>query len=263
MGHDNDDHSHGHGHHHHDHDHHHPGDHDHHVTFDGGEFNWQTQAVDSPVDKTYDNERTFIREVSSKFFDLRDVWAELRDPEKRVIKGKDIPLKSKTENDMFEGSAAWGKSYVRPWKGISQTFTILERVLAPETDDKRHMHQSEAIMYVLEGEGYEIHDGKEYTWEEGDVVIIPGGTVHSHHSAHPDEPCRLLYFNPRAFYIFTHLMYEGTVKHTPGEPAKDPEWTPPWNYAPGSEAYSVADSKQNERLQERYETEQRHTLNED
>jgi quercetin dioxygenase-like cupin family protein len=209
---------------------------------DGGQHQ-TVKAVDSPVDKVYDNPRTFILEVAQRFFDNRETWEDLRDPDKRVIKGKEIPFKSKTENDRLEGSKAWGKSYVRPWKGVTQSMSIMERVLAPEADDKKHAHQNEAMMYVLEGKGYEIHDGTEYEWEAGDLVVIHSGCVHEHYSADPDSPCRLLVFNSLPIYNYLHLIYQGTVRHTPGDAAKDPAWVPPWEYSVGREEYSKEDQE--------------------
>ena len=215
------------------------------------------QAVDSPVDKVYDNPRIFVREMADRFYDHRHIWEDLRDPDKRVIKGKDIPLKSKTEDDRIEGSMQWGKSYVRPWKGITQSMSLMERVLAPEGEDKQHTHQSEAMMYVLEGKGYEIHDGEEYTWEAGDLVVIEGGVVHSHYSADPDNPCRVLVTNAMDPYNYLNLVYQGTVRHTPDKPAKEKDWTPPWPWAEGREEYSEEDARKYRQMREQKEKDEK------
>ena len=111
------------------------------VRADGGATT-TIQAVDCPADKVYSNRRIFIQEMAERHFDNREVWAALRDPAKRIVKGSEIPLKSKTENSLLEGSKAWGRSYVRPWKGRTQSMSLMERVLAPEADDKKHSHQN-------------------------------------------------------------------------------------------------------------------------
>ena len=213
------------------------------VRADGGSTT-TIQAVDCPADKVYSNRRIFIQEVAERHFDNREVWAALRDPAKRIIKGSDIPLKSKTENSLLEGSKAWGRSYVRPWKGRTQSMSLMERGLAPEADDKKHSHQNEAMMYVLEVKGYEIHDGEEYIWEAGDLIVIHGGCVHEHYSVDPDKPCRLLVYNSLPIYNFLHLVYQGTVRHTPGDRAKDPNWVPPFDWHVGREEYSKEDHDQ-------------------
>lgn len=190
-------------------------------------------AVDHPADKIYEDPRQFVRELSTTRYDYADVWEELRAPERRVIKGDDIPLKSKS--DRVEGSQAWGKSYVRPWKGITQSLSMHMVELAPEGTAKEHGHQNEAMMYILEGQGYEVHDGVEYPWEAGNLVVIHGGCVHRHFSADPENPCRGLIVKPKALYQFLHLLYQGTVEKAPDDPVDGaPGWTP-------SEAYSDED----------------------
>ena len=196
------------------------------------------EAVDHPVEKVYENPRVFVNELNTERYDYEDQWEYLRDPDNRVIKGSEIPLKSKT--DIVEGSQVWGKSYVRPWKGITQSLSMHEVVLAPEGDGKKHGHQNEAMMYILEGEGYEIHDGEEYKWEAGNLVTIHGGCVHAHYSVDPDNPCRALVIKPKALYQFLHLLYQGTVEHAPNEPGKYVDWTPE-QYSDEDEIYSKDD----------------------
>lgn len=186
-------------------------------------------AVDHPVEKVYDDPRTFVRELRAHRYDYQDQWEHLRDPENRVIKGSEIPMKSK--NDRVEGSQHWGKSYVRPWKGITQSLSMHMAELAPQGHGKKHGHQNEALMYILEGEGYELHDGEEYQWEAGNMVVIHGGCVHQHHSVDPENPCKALIVKPKALYQFLHLLYQGTVEHSPEEPGKFADWTPPEPYS--------------------------------
>ena len=216
---------HGHGHAH-DHGHSHGHDHAHDTAADGGIL----KAVDHPVDKVYDDPRQFVRAVETQFYDYRDTWEKLRDPDNRVIKGGEIPMKSK--NERLEGSQHWGKSFVRPWKGITQSLSMHMAELAPQGYGKKHGHQNEALMYILEGEGYEIHDGVEYKWEPGNLAVIHGGCVHQHFSEDPENPCRALIVKPKALYQFLHLLYQGTVDHSPTDPAPNhPEWVPPEEYS--------------------------------
>jgi quercetin dioxygenase-like cupin family protein len=190
-------------------------------------------AVEHPAEKVYEDPRKFVREIGSEFYDYRDHWEELRRSDKRVIKGSEIPMKSK--NDLVEGSQHWGKSYVRPWVGVTQSLSMHMAELAPEGHGKKHGHQNEALMYILEGEGYEIHDGVEYKWEPGNLVVIHGGCVHQHFSADQENPCKALIVKPKALYQFLHLLYQGTVEHSPEGPAKFSNWTPPEDYSDESE----------------------------
>jgi quercetin dioxygenase-like cupin family protein len=190
-------------------------------------------AVDHPVEKVYEDARTFVRDLGTRRYDYADVWDELRNPDRRIIRGSDIPMKSK--NDLVEGSQHWGKSYVRPWVGVTQSLSMHMAELAPEGYGKKHGHQNEALMYILEGEGYELHDGQEYKWEAGNMVVIHGGCVHQHYSVDPENPCKALIVKPKALYQFLHLLYQGTVEHSPEEPGKFPDWTPPGKFSEGSE----------------------------
>lgn len=185
-------------------------------------------AVDHPVTREYMDERIFVRELATNFYDYRDVWEELRDPDNRVIKGSEIPLSA----SLGPGTHNWGKSYVRPWTGVGQALSVHINVLAPEGHNRKHGHQNEALMYILEGEGYELHDGEEYKWEAGDMAVIHGGCVHQHYSVDPENPCKALIIKPKPLYQFLHLLYQGHVEPDATVPAKYPDWTPPedeWN----------------------------------
>jgi quercetin dioxygenase-like cupin family protein len=47
----------------------------------------------------------------------------------------------------------------------------------------KHGHVNEAAFYILDGTGYEIHDGIRYDWEAGDIAIIHNNCVHQHFNA--------------------------------------------------------------------------------
>lgn len=55
-----------------------------------------------------------------------------------------------------------------------------------------HRHTFEALGYVLEGEGWDTHDGERVPWADGDALHIPANVWHQHHNASADRPVRLL-----------------------------------------------------------------------
>lgn len=199
------------------------------------------EAVAHEGEKVYDNPREFVQEITTEYYDYRDVWSDLRRPDQRVIRGSEIPMNAKG-GGRVEGSQVWGKSYVRPWRGITQSLSMHMAELAPEAEGKKHGHQNEAMMYILEGEGYELHDGKEYKWEAGNLVLIHGGCVHKHHSLDPENPCKALIVKPKALAQFLHLFYQGTVEDPPSEPGKFPDWTPENYSKTAGETYSREDA---------------------
>ena len=87
---------------------------------------------------------------------------------------------------------------------------------------QRHAHMNEAIFYIIEGRGYEIHDGEKFPWEAGDVVIVPAGCVHRHVNSDPDNPAKALVINPKPVYMFINLAAQRLVDR-PGEGSIQPE----------------------------------------
>lgn len=71
----------------------------------------------------------------------------------------------------------------------------------------RHKHL-EAVLYVLDGEGFSDVDGAK-EWSAGDVLHIPPAMYeHEHHNL-SDRPCRLLRIQFGIRYWFTDLWPEG------------------------------------------------------
>jgi gentisate 1,2-dioxygenase len=61
-------------------------------------------------------------------------------------------------------------------------FTMSARLQTIEQGHKsgNHRHYHEAVFLVLEGKGHDVHDGKRYDWEPGDLMIVPSYCVHQH-----------------------------------------------------------------------------------
>ena len=58
---------------------------------------------------------------------------------------------------------------------------------APGGKSQKHGHVNEAAFYILDGKGYEIHDGVRYDWQAGDVAIVHNNCVHQHFNAEPGQ----------------------------------------------------------------------------
>jgi uncharacterized RmlC-like cupin family protein len=73
----------------------------------------------------------------------------------------------------------------------------------------KHAHSNEEVVYVLEGEGHDMHNDpiadiqerytwsweekpKRFNWAEGDVVYIPPVVAHQHFNDNKSKRCRLL-----------------------------------------------------------------------
>lgn len=68
---------------------------------------------------------------------------------------------------------------------------FLRRIPAGGKSDL-HRHNFEAMGYVLEGRGYEVHDGERFDWAKGDAVFIPANVWHQHYNSDPDNEAIVL-----------------------------------------------------------------------
>lgn len=83
---------------------------------------------------------------------------------------------------------------------------------APRSGSHRHAH-TEAMLYVLEGNGYSMIDGRRHDWQEGDAVHVPPRmTVHEHFND-SDARTRTLRieFGVRFFYEALWTGYDKVV----------------------------------------------------
>lgn len=83
----------------------------------------------------------------------------------------------------------------------------------------KHRHVAEELHKILDGEGYDVHDGVRWDWEKEDVVAIPSHVVHQHFNSSKDKPVKFLAYQSRLYSYFGH----GGVEHledAPGYKAK-------------------------------------------
>jgi len=90
-----------------------------------------------------------------------------------------------------------------------ETVDVYMQIIPPGSRSGKHRHLAEECLYVLEGEGYDLHtdcdveitdtyhwrpqaEEKRFDWGAGDVIYIPPNTIHQHFNANPDRPVRLI-----------------------------------------------------------------------
>lgn len=174
------------------------------------------QEIEPEVEIEYEDARIFVHELASNYYSMKDKRQELRD-DNRVVKWDDTDWREK-------GGQVWNKDVMGSTKGGHHVFGKTDSMqvhiieMAPEGEGQNHVHQNEALMYILNGKGYEIHDGKRYEWEPGDLALIHGGCVHKHYSADPDNPARVLIMKAKPLYLFLHLIDQEYISHAPTEP---------------------------------------------
>jgi quercetin dioxygenase-like cupin family protein len=166
--------------------------------------------------------RTFVRAIAGPY-NLKDELTRLRS-QPRVRKGKEIKF--------TDGPQAFSRHYVEPKDGITQTFHIHLEEYGPGGKSQKHGHVNEAAFYILDGEGYEIHDGVRYDWSAGDIAIVHNNCVHQHFNKDPVKPARALVIKTKPMYLFMNMLFQYQV-----EPRSS-------DAAPGGEGFKVRSEEQ-------------------
>ena len=161
----------------------------------------------------YDEERCFVRGIGSHGYNLQQELGRLRSLP-RVIKG--------FGRGWHGGPQGWHKNMMNPGFGMIQSLHCSVQEIAPGGRSQKHGHQNAALLYVLEGKGYDIHDGVRYDWSAGELVLVTPGCVHQHFNALKDRPARVLIIKAKPLNIFMGLVFQGFVEKAPKEPA--PGW---------------------------------------
>lgn len=154
--------------------------------------------------------RTFVREISGEY-NLKQELARLR-ALPRVIHSDDRVF--------LDGPQHFSKHYMEPEDGLGQTLHIHLEEYAPGGITQRHGHVNEAAFYILDGIGYEIHDGVRYEWEAGDIAIVHNNCVHQHHNRDPYRPARALVIKTKPMYMFMNMLFQKVVIPRPKEPSE-------------------------------------------
>ena len=154
-------------------------------------------------------DRIFVRGIAGKY-SLTDELKRLR-AMPRVRKAKDIKFR--------DGPQTYSRHYVEPKDGITQTFHLHLEEYSPGGRSQKHGHVNEAAFYILDGRGYEIHDGVRYDWQAGDIAIVHNNCVHQHFNADPVEPARALVIKTKPMYMFMNMLFQHQVEPRPSEPA--------------------------------------------
>jgi gentisate 1,2-dioxygenase len=62
--------------------------------------------------------------------------------------------------------------------------------LDPGQTTSKHRHNYETVIYVMEGEGFTVIEGRRVDWSVGDAVYIPAWAWHQHTNASATHACR-------------------------------------------------------------------------
>lgn len=168
--------------------------------------------------------RVFVRGIVGDY-SLKEELARLRSMP-RVRKGSLIKF--------TDGPQTFSRHYLEPKDGITQTFHIHLEEYSPGARSQKHGHVNEAAFYILDGAGYEIHDGVRYDWKAGDIAIVHNNCVHQHFNASATEPARALVLKTKPMFMFMNMLFQKQVEPRPSVPA------------PGAEGFQAREREDND-----------------
>jgi len=89
-----------------------------------------------------------------------------------------------------QGRLKW---YTHPHRESSARRVWLSmQEIPPGSRSGRHRHLAEEQIFVINGRGYDNHDGERWNWQKGDLINIPSMVEHQHFNADQDNPVLLL-----------------------------------------------------------------------
>ncbi len=171
--------------------------------------------------------RVFVREMVSQTYGLQEFRRrQLAAP--RVRRRQD-EVQIAGKKGYSEGQSAWWRVGPGDDPFLTQTLQVHLVELPPRGQAEGHGHQNEAAFYILEGAGYEIHDGKRYDWVKGDLVLVHTDSVHQHFNPY-DEPAVTLVMKAKSLWLFAGLVQQGRSKPIDREEEFGPreEWSQIW-----------------------------------
>ena len=165
----------------------------------------------------WQRKRTFVRALEGTYGELQQGLMD----QPRIYKSTDWQWKG--------GPQFFDKPIVNPQRtDIAQSIETHLSVITPGGTGQRHGHMNSALFYVISGKGYDIHDGKRYDYEAGDIIIVENGCVHQHFNASDTEDLVCLVMKAKPLFLFMHMLFQKVAKYPPKEPVPGWEhWEPP------------------------------------
>lgn len=172
------------------------------------EHEHEHQAEKDLVWDRWQKQRTFVRALKGVY---GEVYKGLL-AEPRVYKSGDFKFKG--------GARVFGKKIINPESAeVTQMIETHIDVYAPDSCSQKHGHMNSAVFYILDGTGYDVHDGVRHDWEAGDACVVSNGCVHRHYNASKDKPARVLVMKAKPLFLFAHMLYQKIVEYPDQSPS--------------------------------------------
>src|SRR5665213_1797111 len=122
--------------------------------------------------------RIFVRGMTSEDYGLKEFRQHQLEVERvRKYDGEDhdsLTTRGSGVSSGEEGLEITLRHHIDPADDpfLTQTINVYFQDFPANTKAGEHGHQNEAAFYIIDGSGYEIHDGQRYDWSAGDVVVV-------------------------------------------------------------------------------------------
>jgi quercetin dioxygenase-like cupin family protein len=174
--------------------------------------------------------RVFLRGITSEHYGLKELRRrQLQAPRVRddAVVVDDARVGHSADS---EQSRTWWRIGPGDEPFLTQTLQVHFVELPPRSANRGHGHQNEAAFYILEGAGYEIHDGQRYDWSAGDLVVVHNDSVHRHYNPY-DERAVAIVFKAKAAWMYLGLLQQGRGGPLEDEASFGPrvDWSQLWS----------------------------------
>jgi quercetin dioxygenase-like cupin family protein len=112
---------------------------------------------------------------------------------------------------------------------LTQTLQVHFVEIPAGKSNHGHGHQNEAVFYILQGSGYEIHDDQRYDWEKDDLVVVHTDSVHRHFND-GNETAVALVMKAKSTWMYFGLIQQGRSGPVENEDRFGPreDWSQVW-----------------------------------
>ncbi len=178
--------------------------------------------------------RVFLRGIVSEKYALDQIRRDQRTADR--VRGDEIVV-----DDASVGHSGDSKDTNTWWRigpgdepFLTQNLQVHFVEIPPGKANHGHGHQNEAVFYILQGSGYEIHDDQRYDWEQGDIVIVHTDSVHRHFND-GDVTAKALVMKAKSTWMYFGLLQQGRSGPVEDEEKYGPreDWSQLWT--PGVE----------------------------
>jgi quercetin dioxygenase-like cupin family protein len=173
--------------------------------------------------------RVFVRGMSSEQYGLKEFrQAQLAAPRVRNddFVADDAQVGHSGDS---EDSRTWWRVGPGDEPFLTQNVQVHFVEIPPGKANHGHGHQNEAVFYILQGSGYEIHDDKTYPWSAGDLAVVHTDSVHRHFND-GDETAKALVMKAKSTWMYFNLIQQGRSGPIDDEDAYGPreDWSQIW-----------------------------------